>query len=160
MRHQYGDTAGSCNKFVSINYQLCSAQHRMTLPHRGHYESASRLSRVSAALLISMTSASANRTPHGIEIRRPVLAALWFADAAPTFRMRAAEHDKISGSVHTSFQPPTSEKRGVANPKVGLRDGGTIHRSVAGERLHGAPLASSAIFSDFAFRAILIGCFS
>jgi hypothetical protein len=62
MRHQYGDTAGSCNKFVSINYQLCSAQHRMTLPHRGHYESASRLSRVSAALLISMTSASANRT--------------------------------------------------------------------------------------------------
>jgi hypothetical protein len=139
MRHQYGDTAGSCNKFVSINCQLCSAQHRMTLPHRGHYESALRLSRVSAALLISTTSASANRTPHGIEIRRPVLAALWFADAAPTFRMRAAEHDKISGSVHTSFQAPTSEKRGVANPKVGLRDDGTIHRSVADGRLHGAP---------------------
>jgi hypothetical protein len=61
----------------------------------------------------------------------------------PAFRMRAAEHDKISGSVHTSFQPPTSEKRGVANPKVGLRDDGTIHRSVAGERLHGLPRVDS-----------------
>ena len=128
MRHQYGDTAGSCNKFVSINYQLCSAQHRMTLPHRGHYESASRLSRVSAALLISMTSASANRTPHGIEIRRPVLAALWFADAAPTFRMRAAEHDKINGSVHTSFRHLPLKKEGWPIPKW---DSGMMERSIA-----------------------------